>query len=103
MYRVQRDGFFGELFLPEEDKYPGKALICFSGSAGRQPSAGADQRRGGDGSYEHRVSGLQQGQRHRFPAGKQMDLPRGTAALHALSDGEIPPWPGAAEKSVRHW
>lgn len=26
--------FFGELFLPEEDKYPEKALICFSGSDG---------------------------------------------------------------------
>lgn len=26
--------FFGEMFLPEEDKYPEKALICFSGSDG---------------------------------------------------------------------
>ena len=33
-YRVQTDGFFGELFRPEENKYPGKALICFSGSDG---------------------------------------------------------------------
>ena len=33
-YRVETDGFFGELFLPEEDKYPEKALICFSGSDG---------------------------------------------------------------------
>lgn len=33
-YRVEQDGFFGELFLPEEDKYPEKALICFSGSDG---------------------------------------------------------------------
>ncbi len=33
-YRVRTDGFYGELFLPEEDKYPGKALICFSGSDG---------------------------------------------------------------------
>ena len=33
-YRVDTDGFFGELFLPKEDKYPGKALICFSGSDG---------------------------------------------------------------------
>ena len=33
-YRVNTDGFYGELFLPEEDKYPGKALICFSGSDG---------------------------------------------------------------------
>ncbi len=33
-YRVKTDGFYGELFLPSEDKYPGKALICFSGSDG---------------------------------------------------------------------
>lgn len=33
-YRVKQDGFFGELFRPAEDKYPGKALICFSGSDG---------------------------------------------------------------------
>ena len=33
-YRVETDGFFGELFRPAEDKYPGKALICFSGSDG---------------------------------------------------------------------
>ena len=33
-YRVKKDGFFGELFQPTEDKYPGKALICFSGSDG---------------------------------------------------------------------
>ena len=33
-YRVPKDGFFGELFLPREDKYPGKALIAFSGSDG---------------------------------------------------------------------
>lgn len=33
-YRVKPDGFYGELFRPEEDKYPGKALICFSGSDG---------------------------------------------------------------------
>lgn len=33
-YRVPADGFFGELFRPDEDKYPGKALICFSGSDG---------------------------------------------------------------------
>lgn len=33
-YRVKTDGFYGELFLPEEDKYPEKALICFSGSDG---------------------------------------------------------------------
>ena len=34
IYRVRQDGFFGELFIPEEDKYQGKALICFSGSDG---------------------------------------------------------------------
>ena len=34
MYHVKTDGFRGELFLPEEDQYPGKALICFSGSDG---------------------------------------------------------------------
>ena len=34
-YRVPTDGFYKELYLPKEDKYPGKALICFSGSAAR--------------------------------------------------------------------
>lgn len=34
-YRVKTDGFHGELFLPAEDKYPGKVLICFSGSDGK--------------------------------------------------------------------
>ena len=34
MYHVKTDGFRGELFLPEEDQYPRKALICFSGSDG---------------------------------------------------------------------
>lgn len=34
-YRVKTDGFYGELFLPTEDKYPGKVLICFSGSDGK--------------------------------------------------------------------
>lgn len=33
-YRVGTDGFYGELFTPAEDRYPGKALICFSGSDG---------------------------------------------------------------------
>ena len=33
-YRVETDGFYGELFTPAEDKFPGKALICFSGSDG---------------------------------------------------------------------
>lgn len=35
IYRVKTDGFHGELFLTSEDKYPGKALICFSGSDGK--------------------------------------------------------------------
>lgn len=34
IYHVKIDGFHGELFRPVEDKYPGKALICFSGSDG---------------------------------------------------------------------
>lgn len=33
-YRVGTDSFYGELFVPAEDHYPGKALICFSGSDG---------------------------------------------------------------------
>lgn len=33
-YCVETDGFYGELFRPAEDQYPGKALICFSGSDG---------------------------------------------------------------------
>ena len=33
-FRVGTDGFYGELFRPEEDHYPGKVLICFSGSDG---------------------------------------------------------------------
>lgn len=35
IYRVKTDGFHGELFLPHEDQYPGKVLICFSGSDGK--------------------------------------------------------------------
>lgn len=35
-YRVKTDGFHGELFFLVEDKYPGKALICFGGSDGRR-------------------------------------------------------------------
>ncbi len=35
IYRVKTDGFHGELFIPAEDRYPGKVLICFSGSDGR--------------------------------------------------------------------
>ena len=33
-YRVPADGFFGELFRPDENKYQEKALICFSDSDG---------------------------------------------------------------------
>lgn len=35
MYRIIPDGFYGELFRPEQDDYPGKVLICFSGSDGK--------------------------------------------------------------------
>lgn len=35
MYRIIPDGFYGELFRPEQDNYPGKILICFSGSDGK--------------------------------------------------------------------
>lgn len=35
IYRVKQDGFHGELFRPLEDQYPGKVLICFSGSDGK--------------------------------------------------------------------
>ena len=34
-YHVKPDGFYGELFVSAEDKYPGKALICFTGSDGK--------------------------------------------------------------------
>ena len=34
LYRVPSDEFCGELFRPTENHYPGKALICFSGSGG---------------------------------------------------------------------
>ena len=27
VYRVKSDGFYGELFRPVEDKYPGRALM----------------------------------------------------------------------------
>ena len=33
-YRVDPDGFYGELFVPEKDNSPKKTLICFSGSDG---------------------------------------------------------------------
>lgn len=35
IYCMKTDGFHGELFRPEQDNYPGKILICFSGSDGR--------------------------------------------------------------------
>lgn len=35
IFRVKTDGFCGELFCPEQDKYPGKALVCFTGSDGQ--------------------------------------------------------------------
>ena len=35
VYRMKTDGFHGELFCPIQDAYPGKALICFSGSDGK--------------------------------------------------------------------
>lgn len=35
LYRMKTDGFHGELFCPLQDAYPGKALICFSGSDGK--------------------------------------------------------------------
>lgn len=34
IFRVKTDGFYGKLFVPEKDQYPGKVLICFSGSDG---------------------------------------------------------------------
>lgn len=34
-FRMKTDGFHGELFRPVQDKYPGKILICFSGSDGK--------------------------------------------------------------------
>ena len=30
----EQDGFVGSLYRPEQDAYPGKVLICFSGSDG---------------------------------------------------------------------
>lgn len=35
LFQVKRDGFHGELFCPIQDKYPGKVLVCFTGSDGR--------------------------------------------------------------------
>lgn len=34
-FRVKTDGFHGDLLYPTQDRYPGKVLICFSGSDGR--------------------------------------------------------------------
>ena len=34
-FYVKTDGFHGELFHPAQDNYPGKVLVCFSGSDGR--------------------------------------------------------------------
>ena len=34
-FRMKTDGFHGELFRPTQDRYPGKILICFSGSDGK--------------------------------------------------------------------
>lgn len=35
VFRVKTDGFHAELFRPQRDEYPGKALICFGGSDGK--------------------------------------------------------------------
>lgn len=35
IYCMKTDGFHGELFRPEQDSYPGRVLICFSGSDGK--------------------------------------------------------------------
>lgn len=35
VFRVKKDGFHAELFRSEQGKYPGKVLVCFSGSDGR--------------------------------------------------------------------
>lgn len=34
-FRMKTDGFHGELLRPAQDSYPGKVLICFSGSDGK--------------------------------------------------------------------
>lgn len=39
-FRVEKDGFYGELFVPQNDRFPGKVLICFSGSDGGMELAG---------------------------------------------------------------
>lgn len=35
IFTLKQDGFVGSLYKPKKDAYPGKALICFSGSDGR--------------------------------------------------------------------
>ena len=35
LFRMKTDGFHAELFHPIQDAYPGKVLICFTGSDGR--------------------------------------------------------------------
>lgn len=35
IFRIKDDGFHAELFRPAQDKYLGKAIVCFSGSDGR--------------------------------------------------------------------
>lgn len=35
IYCMKTDAFHGELFRPTQDRYPGKVLICFSGSDGK--------------------------------------------------------------------
>ena len=34
-FQIKTDGFHGELFCPVQNTYPGKVLICFSGSDGK--------------------------------------------------------------------
>ena len=35
LFRMKTDGVHAELFCPAQDVYPGKVLICFTGSDGR--------------------------------------------------------------------
>lgn len=56
-YRFKTDGFHGELFLPTQDKYPKKALICFSGSDGGMELArvlAGGRRRKGTKKHDYR-------------------------------------------------
>lgn len=34
-FTIAKDGFFGRLYKPEKDQYPGRVLVVFSGSDGR--------------------------------------------------------------------